>query len=197
MRAAGDRTRNGNIRPDRMNDSRPCSDCPSSASGRAGVPSPDRRRFLSRMSLGMAAVAAALAGVPFIGFLFSPVVRRQREAWRSVGGLDEFPQGHTRMVTYLDPEPLPWAGFAGYSAAWVRRDAEEALTAFSMYCTHTGCPVTWSAGAQMFLCPCHGGSFHPDGRVAGGPPPSPLERLPIRVHDGQVEIRTIGAPRAG
>jgi menaquinol-cytochrome c reductase iron-sulfur subunit len=187
----------GDTHRNRMNDTRPCADCPSSARQRQGVPSPDRRRFLTKISLAMAGIAAVLAGLPFVGFLFSPVIERQRQAWRTVGGVEDFPIGDTRMVTYLDPEPLPWAGFAGYSAAWVRRDRGEDFTVFSMYCTHTGCPVTWSAGAQLFLCPCHGGSFHPDGRVAGGPPPNPLERLPVRVRDGQVELRTIGAPRAG
>jgi menaquinol-cytochrome c reductase iron-sulfur subunit len=180
-----------------MNDERPCSDCPAAADARTGAVSPDRRRFLSRVSLGLAGMAAVLAGLPFVGFLFSPVVRREPEAWRAVGSVDEFAHGDTVMVRYLDPEPLPWAGFAGYSAAWLRRDGAADFTVFSMYCTHTGCPITWSAGARMFLCPCHGGSFHPDGRVAAGPPPRPLERLPVRVRDGVVEVRTIGAPRAG
>jgi menaquinol-cytochrome c reductase iron-sulfur subunit len=155
---------------------------------------PSRRRFLTRIGIAMGALAGLLAGVPFIGFLFSPVIEEPPEAWRRVGGVEDFPIGETLMATYLDPEPLPWAGFAGYSAAWVRQDQPGSFVAFSMYCTHTGCPITWSAGAQMFLCPCHGGSFHRDGRVAGGPPPRPLERLSIRVRNGQVEIRTIGAP---
>jgi menaquinol-cytochrome c reductase iron-sulfur subunit len=158
---------------------------------------PSRRTFLARIGLALSGVAAFLAGIPFIGFLFSPVIEDVPEAWRRVGDVGEFPLGETLMVTYVDPEPLPWAGFAGYSAAWVRQEAPGQFVAFSMYCTHTGCPITWSRGAQMFLCPCHGGSFHRDGRVAGGPPPRPLERLPIRVRNGRVEIRTIGAPLTG
>ena len=101
------------------------------------------------------------------------------------------------MVRYLDPEPLPGAGFAGQSGAWVRREGESEFVAFSMYCTHTACPITWSPGADLFLCPCHGGTFYRDGKVAGGPPPRPLDRFDIRVRDGQVWLRTMGAPRTG
>jgi menaquinol-cytochrome c reductase iron-sulfur subunit len=38
------------------------------------------------------------------------------------------------------------------------------------------------------MCPCHGGVYYKDGSVAAGPPPRPLERYPVRVQDGQVEI---------
>jgi menaquinol-cytochrome c reductase iron-sulfur subunit len=158
-------------------------------------PLQSRRRFLNWMSLGLSGLAATLAGIPLIGYFFSPVIQRQPQAWRAVGEVDRFPVGDTVMVRYLDPEPVPWAGYAGRSAAWLRRDEGDQLTAFSMYCTHAGCPVSWSSGAQMFMCPCHGGVFHRDGSVAAGPPPRPLERLPVRVRDGQVEILTIGAPR--
>jgi menaquinol-cytochrome c reductase iron-sulfur subunit len=167
--------------------------CPCAADVEA-APSPERPRFLTLMSGGLAAMAAALASVPLLGAFFSPVLKRQPQAWREVGALEDFALGDTVMVRYLDPEPLPWAGFAGRSAAWLRRD-ETGVTAFSMYCTHAGCPVTWAPGAEMFMCPCHGGVFHRDGSVAAGPPPRPLERLPTRVRDGRVELRTLGAPR--
>src|SRR3712207_8271662 len=40
--------------------------------------------------------------------------------------------------------------------------------AFAVNCTHLGCPVRWIQDASLFLCPCHGGVFYSDGRVAGG-----------------------------
>ena len=51
-------------------------------------------------------------------------------------------------------------------------------------------PVGWVEGAELFLCPCHGGAFHRDGTVAAGPPPRPLPRLDVRVRGGRVELRT-------
>lgn len=176
---------------------RPCSDCPESVQSVDAPPSPARRRFLGRLGGGVAALAAVLAGVPLIGFLFSPVIREQRQAWRAVGEVERFPVGETVQVRFMDPEPLPWGGFAALSAAWLRREGADRFVAFSMYCTHTGCPVTWTPGADMFMCPCHGGTFHRDGSVAAGPPPRPLDRLPVRVRGGRVEVRTIGAPLTG
>ena len=166
---------------------------PSPCAG-AGLSS-SRRRFLSRLGFSLGGLAAFLGGVPIVGILFSPVRRKEKHTWRPVGAIGEFPVGETRMVSYLDPRPLPWAGFAAQSGAYLRRESDNEFVAFSMYCTHTACPISWSPGADLFLCPCHGGTFYRDGQVAGGPPPRPLDRFDVRVRDGQVWLRTMGAPR--
>jgi menaquinol-cytochrome c reductase iron-sulfur subunit len=155
-----------------------------------------RRGFLALLSAGLGAIAAALVSVPVVGLLLSPA-RREDAVWRAVGEVDRFTVGETVLVTYLDPDPLPWAGFAARNAAWLRRDGPASFVAFSPYCTHVGCPVTWSPGAELFLCPCHGGSFHQDGSVAAGPPPRALDLLPVRIRSGQVEVRTTGVPLTG
>ena len=157
-------------------------------------PLEDRRRFLSRLSLGLGAVAGAMAAAPWLAVFLNPVQRRDPEAWTVIGRLEDFPPGEIVQVAYLDADPLPWAGFSGRNAAWIRREEGDELTAFSAYCTHIGCPVRWDSGARLFLCPCHGGAFYDDGSVAAGPPPRPLDRFPIRVRDGQVELRPEGVP---
>jgi menaquinol-cytochrome c reductase iron-sulfur subunit len=169
-------------------------DSPASPCGCPEPPSADRRRFLARLSYAIGGLAAVLAGVPVIGFLFSPVRRREPQVWRDVGAVDDFTPGDTVRVTYEDPDEPAWAGYAGRSAAWLRRDEDGSLVAFSVYCTHTGCPVNWTPGAQLFMCPCHGGTFHRDGRVAAGPPPRALDRHEVRVRNGRVEVRTLGVP---
>lgn len=170
--------------------SRPVPDRPAVA---APPECPGRRRFLARVSMAAGAVAATMVGVPFVGFVFRPG-RGAGPVWRDVGRLDDFALGKTVKVDYLDAAPLPWAGFAAETAAWLRRDGADHFVAFTIYCTHTGCPVRWDEGAQLFLCPCHGGSFYRDGAVASGPPPSPLVRYPVRVRDGVVEIQTVPIP---
>ncbi len=159
-------------------------------------PSPERRRFLMKLTGALGAAGAVIAGIPFIGFLFAPVQREEPPVWRPVGALDDFAIGETVQVTFLDPETLEWAGFATQTAAWLRRTGEQEFVAFSAYCTHVGCPVRWEAGAQMFMCPCHGGAFYQDGTVAAGPPPQPLVRYNTRVQNGQVEILPGPIPRA-
>lgn len=153
-----------------------------------------RRRFLSRLSLGLAAAAAALAAVPVAGFLSSILFRKLPQAWRSVGRVETFEIGKTVPVTFENAEPLPWSGVAARTAAWLRRVSETEFIAFDLHCTHLGCPVTWLADAELFMCPCHGGVYTQDGAVVAGPPPHPLTRHEVRIRNGSVEIRTKGIP---
>lgn len=155
---------------------------------------PERRRFLIGLSAGLAGLAGLLLGIPFIGFLIAPVRRAVPDVWRAVGAVDDFSVGKMVKVTYLDPEPLPWAGFIAENTVWLDRTDERTFVALSLYCTHTGCPVEWAQSTGLFFCPCHGGAFHRDGSVAAGPPPRGLDRHETRVHEGQLEIRTRRLP---
>jgi menaquinol-cytochrome c reductase iron-sulfur subunit len=156
----------------------------------------ERRRFLAAFALGSGAVASAALLIPWLGLFITPTRRPDPEEWMEVGSVGDFPIGETLKVVHQDPDPLPWAGYVGRSAAWVRRDSEEEFSAFTTYCTHVGCAVRWEEGAQLFLCPCHGGAFYADGSVAAGPPPRPLDRYPIRVRDGRVELQASAIPDA-
>jgi quinol---cytochrome c reductase iron-sulfur subunit, bacillus type len=156
--------------------------------------SPERRRFMSRLSIALAGIGAALVGVPVIGFLIGPILSRVPDLWRPIGRVDSFAIGTTVRVSFTDPSPLTWAGVTAKTAAWLRRESEDEFIAFAINCTHLGCPVRWLPKANLFMCPCHGGVYYADGRVAGGPPPHALFRYPVRVRDGQVEIRTGAVP---
>ncbi|HEY1298815.1 MAG TPA: ubiquinol-cytochrome c reductase iron-sulfur subunit [Chloroflexota bacterium] len=144
-----------------------------------------RRRFLSRISLALSGLAAAVVSVPIIAYLLSPLIQPVREDWRDVGLVENFQIGDTVEVAYEDPSPLPWAGQTARTAVWLRRDSETVFNAYSINCTHLGCPVNWIQEAELFLCPCHGGVYNPDGTVAGGPPPHPLSNVPVRITDDQ------------
>lgn len=153
-----------------------------------------RRRFLARLSLGMGGLVGAMLGFPVVGFLLAPLIKQPPEVWRAVGEASAFKVGQTVLVTFEDPSPLPWAGVAARTAAWLRREQGERFTAFSINCTHLGCPVRWEASSTLFFCPCHGGVYYRDGMVAAGPPPQPLPQYPVRVRGGRVEIRTSPLP---
>jgi menaquinol-cytochrome c reductase iron-sulfur subunit len=165
-----------------------------SASVTEAEPLLSRRKFLARLSIALGVLAAAIAGIPIVGFLLSPFLKGASETWRGVGALDQFEIGTTVQITFRDASPLPWAGVTAETAAWLRRDSKEKFTAFAVNCTHLGCPVRWLSDAGLFMCPCHGGVYYEDGAVAAGPPPKPLPTYPVRVRDGQVEIRTSPLP---
>jgi len=150
-----------------------------------------RRKFLSRLSLGLSGLAAAVVSVPIIAYLLSPLLRPAPQVWRDVGTVDSFRVGATVEVAIEEPSPLPWAGQTALTAVWLRRAGAREFIAFAVNCTHLGCPVNWRAEAQLFLCPCHGGVYYADGTVAGGPPPHRLLRYDVRIADGdRVEVLT-------
>jgi menaquinol-cytochrome c reductase iron-sulfur subunit len=158
----------------------------------------NRRQFLTRLTIGLSAVAAALAGIPVVAYLLSPLIKPTAEAWVSVGATTNFPADQTVQVSYQDPSPLAWAGLTARTAAWVRHNSPSPtdFTVFVINCTHLGCPVNWLPGGHIFLCPCHGGVFNQDGTVAAGPPPRSLFQYETRIVNGQLQIRTIPLPVA-
>jgi nitrate reductase gamma subunit len=151
-----------------------------------------RRQLLSRLGVMVAGGVGLIVAVPSLAFLLG--LRRSVNVWRDVGGIDQFQVGQTVEVAFLDPSPLPWSGVTARTAAWLRRKGDTDFVVFSMHCTHLGCPVRWLPDADLFMCPCHGGVFYNDGRVASGPPPRPLVKYPVRVRNGRVEILTSPVP---
>jgi menaquinol-cytochrome c reductase iron-sulfur subunit len=151
----------------------------------------NRRHFLGRLSLALSGVAAAVVSVPIVAYLLSPLLQPPPEEWRDLGLVDNFKIGETVEVAFDEPSSLPWAGQTSRTAVWLRRTGEQDFIAYGLNCTHLGCPVNWRAGAELFLCPCHGGVYYADGSVAGGPPPRPLVRYSVRIGDSQrVQVLT-------
>ncbi len=156
--------------------------------------SPERRRFMGRLSIALSAVAAAIVGVPVVGFILGPLIVTDKDVWRPVGAVDTFKAGETVSVSFLDPSPMAWAGVSAMTAAWLRRLESGDFVAFAVNCAHLGCPVRWLPKADLFMCPCHGGVYYADGSVAAGPPPRGLFKYPVRVREGQVEILASAVP---
>jgi len=154
----------------------------------------DRRKFLVRLSLLAGAIPAAIVAVPILSALFGPLLQRQKQEWRRVAALNDIPIGETKLITYINADPLPWAGVTAKSAAWLRRESENELVAFAANCSHLGCPVRWEPKAQLFMCPCHGGVYYKDGTVAAGPPPKALTKIEVRINKNDIELKTAPVP---
>jgi menaquinol-cytochrome c reductase iron-sulfur subunit len=97
-----------------------------------------RRQFLSRVSLALSALAAAVVSVPILAYLLSPLLQQAPEQWLDVGLVENFQIGDTVEVSYEDPSPLPWAGQTALTAVWLRRSSDTDFSAFSINCTHLG-----------------------------------------------------------
>ncbi|HEY9793870.1 MAG TPA: ubiquinol-cytochrome c reductase iron-sulfur subunit [Candidatus Obscuribacterales bacterium] len=147
-----------------------------------------RQEFLKLVAFVCSAVIALIVAIPSVCFMMYFLFVPQNPTWVALGSLDDFKEGETVPVAFKSPYALPWDRISSKRTAWVRRLSAESFIAFAINCTHLGCPVRWEQGADLFLCPCHGGVFYADGDVAGGPPPRPLHRYAVRVNKGQVEI---------
>ena len=156
--------------------------------GKPGATGVTRRRALwAFLATGTAALTGALGAI--LGrFLVGPLKARAAAQRLAAGPLDRYagsPDPVEATLTYRDDE--------GYYSE-IRRQRvylfseNGRLVALSSTCSHLGCGVSWDPGKRLFLCPCHGGAYHRDGTVAGGPPPRPLRRLPIEIVQGTVYV---------
>ena len=153
-----------------------------------------RKKFFVKLSLGLAGLSAAMAAIPVLSAVLAPLLEPDRQTWRSVGKVNDFAEGSTNLVTFASEDPQHYAGVTKNSAAWLRRNGEKDFMAFSVNCSHLGCPVRWEKEADLFMCPCHGGVYYADGRVAAGPPPKPLTHYQVRVLNDDVQIKTAPIP---
>jgi menaquinol-cytochrome c reductase iron-sulfur subunit len=149
----------------------------------------NREEFLKLLGFGLSGVIALVATIPGVAFILNYLFVPKAPKWINVGPIKNFKEGETVQVGFHDPYILPWDGVSAHRSAWVRRLSEDTFTAFAINCTHLGCPVRWKQSAELFMCPCHGGVYYKDGEVAGGPPPRPLHRYPVRLIQGDVQIQ--------
>lgn len=153
-----------------------------------------RREFLSCLCYGMGSAATLIAATPVFAALLGPLLKKTREVWRTVGKVEDFLPGSMHLVKYQDAEPLKWAGTTAETAAWLHCESKNEYKAFSVNCTHLGCPVRWIDKSSLFMCPCHGGVYYKDGTVAAGPPPKSLVKYKVRQKNGKVQILTHPTP---
>lgn len=160
-----------------------------------------RRDFLLKLALGLNVVAGAMISVPLIGYVMSSFARILPLKWISLGPVDKFPEGKTRLAIYENPYHRPWDGETATIPCWVRRIKEHEFQVFAINCTHLGCPVRWFEESKLFMCPCHGGVFYEDGEHASGPPPRGLYTYPVKVENNELFVSggllpTLASPKA-
>ena len=150
-----------------------------------------RRDMFAKIGIVLNGLAVAVLAVPVVGYLISPILggdRGQYKRWISLGELDEFPEGQTRLAKFRNPISRVGDGETDETPCWVRRIQGEQFQVFAINCAHLGCPVRWFAQSGLFMCPCHGGVYYQDGSRASGPPPRGLFEYQYKVAGGKLLI---------
>jgi len=163
-----------------------------------------RRGLFMKLGILFNGLVAAALAIPILRYVLSSISGAQAKGylqWVSLGRVNEFPEGETRLATFRNPIVMPADGKTVDTACWVRRIEGEKFQVFAINCAHLGCPVRWFQQSGLFMCPCHGGAYYSDGSRASGPPERGLFEYPYKVKDGLItiqagELPTPGAPSA-
>ncbi len=120
-----------------------------------------RKDFLGLWGIGSAAAAILFSTIGMLR-LPKPRVLPEVSTVIRLGKAGAFPPGSVKII----PE---------HKLQVVATDG--GIAVLSLICTHLGCIVKETAAG--FDCPCHGSKFGPEGKVLGGPAPSPLQWLAV------------------
>jgi len=159
-----------------------------------------RRGFFTKLGILFNGVVGLTLAVPVMRYLLSSITRGRDDAylpWVTLGQVNEFPEGETRLATFKNPYVMPTDGKTVDTACWVRRVAGEQFQVFAVNCAHLGCPVRWFPQSGLFMCPCHGGAYYRDGSRASGPPERGLFEYHYKVEDGKLFIKAGEMPTPG
>lgn len=152
-----------------------------------------RRQFLNYSLTGLGGFMAAGMLIPNLRFAIDPVLKEKSSegdltnVQLSVDDITEEPQRVDWQVEQVDG----WYESEINRTAWVFKDDEGEIQAFSPLCTHLGCFVSWEGSADHpgeFFCPCHDGRYYKDGtNVPHTPPLAPLHVYEHKVEDGMTQ----------
>jgi Rieske Fe-S protein len=148
-----------------------------------------RRWLLLKIGAVFNAIVGVAVAVPVAKYLLSPAKPDDAyKSWVSLGTIESFPVGETRLVKFTNPVGRAWDGETDKVACWVRRIAATEFQVFAINCAHLGCPVRWFPQSQLFMCPCHGGAYYADGSRASGPPERGLFTYDTKIVAGALQI---------
>lgn len=148
-----------------------------------------RRRFFTGIIGVVAGTVAALVGLPAIGFLISPGVKKQnQDEWLTLGPVSSLLIGVPTGFPFSRRIADGWVESTETGVAYAITNDGQNVKVFSNVCTHLSCRVNWNPEKRGFFCPCHDGLFGLDGEVLAGPPPRPLDQFETKVENGQISI---------
>ena len=153
-----------------------------------------RRKFVTGMLAVLGGTIAAAIGLPAVGYLITPAIKRTAtDVWVPLGPVEDIPVDQPTLFTFSRTRRIGWETTATSYGMYVLRSPDEHFLVLSNVCTHLACRVVWKDDLQDYACPCHDGHFARDGRVLSGPPPRPLPAMEHKVEDGILSVHLVEA----
>ena len=148
-------------------------------------PKLSRREFTSIVTAALGSIMGLLVGVPLIGYIISPAIKKQSEEGDlvSLGPLENYPIGIPTLFTFTRSKVNGWERTANSYGVYVYREDESKIMVLSNVCTHLSCRVTFKEDQNAYVCPCHDASFDIHGEVLGGPPPRPMDEYEWQIDE--------------
>jgi Rieske Fe-S protein len=148
----------------------------------------ERRTFLKWATNLLGALFAVVVGIPAALYLLDP---RNRKAppgsFRTVGRFSELAPGVPTQVVIHDTRWDAWTLYPSdvIGRVWLVRRGKDQLDVFTTICPHLGCSINFEKAANLFICPCHNGTYELDGSrkentTAPNPAPRGMDRLEWR-----------------
>ncbi|HEY1203918.1 MAG: Rieske (2Fe-2S) protein [Bryobacteraceae bacterium] len=156
----------------------------------------NRRGFVLGAICGFASFIGAGLGVPALRYLLRAPEGVRKTEWIDAGDLADIEPERPAQLALTHRRTDGWKVLTERIGAWVVKDPEGGITAFSPRCTHLGCAYRWAAASHEFVCPCHASRFSIAGQVLSGPAPRPLDRYEVRVEGTRVWLKPPQAPEA-
>ena len=162
----------------------------------ARSPHLSRNNFVKGVVALLGSIMGAAVGLPVIGYLISPALKKQEtEAWIPAGPPEQYPIGTPTLFTFTRSTVNGWEKTVNSFGVFITRFSEDqaSVRAFSNVCTHLSCRVNWKEAEELYSCPCHDAAFDIQGEIVHGPQPRPLDEYETKIEDGVLLIHLVGA----
>jgi len=146
-----------------------------------------KTRVSRRRLLSLGAAAGIAAGTGGLRGAAAGNSKSAQPPEVGIAALSEIAAGAVIQFAYPDENsPAILLRLEGPAEGGVGPD--HSIVAYSLLCTHKGCPLSWNAEQKMLICPCHWSSFDPalKGRMIIGQASQSLPQITLRITAGNV-----------
>ena len=96
-----------------------------------------RRKFVTGMLAVLGGTIAAVVGVPAIGYLIAPALKRgETDVWVPLGPVEAIPVDQPTLFTFSRTQRVGWETLATSYGMYVLRSAQDQYLVLSNVCTH-------------------------------------------------------------